>query len=146
MDLDLNGNLMKNTGEDFFFFKAFYDFVKYPSATPLLRDADGKVIYSVPCNCYLIEVFSLLTSVATPPNDYKFRLTIFTPRFQMVDLRTSSNSSKIQRFNNFTPVYFRKKDDLVQMRVNYGVPTSIDDHVKFPKATFLFKFFKESNF
>ena len=57
MDLDLNGNLMKNTGEDIFFFKAFYDFVKYPSATPLLRDADGKVIYSVPCNCYLIEVF-----------------------------------------------------------------------------------------
>ena len=68
MDLDLNGFSVVNAKEDFFTINGYYDGRK---SNPL-----GLFYISIiPFNCYLMEVYGAITSIA-PGNDYKFLLTI----------------------------------------------------------------------
>ena len=142
MDLDLNGFSLINSGEDFFYLKGFYN--KANIIMPeLIRVATGGPIFSIPYNCYLVEVFALITSVA-PNNDYKFKLVITTikPSSTITSL-SSTNNSKFYRFMDFNQPYFKAQKLNVHMTLFYD---NRPNRVKFPTATFLFKFFREANF
>ena len=148
MDLDLNGNSLINSDEDFFYLKGFYNSSSIVQPELVRSTADGDPpIWGIYCNCYLIEVFILITSVA-PNNDYKFKLNIFAYTSdksipsETISL-SSTNNSKFYRFMNFKPPYFQAQKRNAAMRLWYD---NRPNRVKFPTATFLFKFFKETNF
>ena len=142
MDLDLNGFSLINSGEDFFYLKGFYNQANR-IMSELVRGTDGEPIFSIPCNCYLIEVFILITSVS-PNDDYKFKLVITTikPRNTITSL-SSTNNSKFYRFMDFNQPYFKAQKLNVHMTLFYD---NRPNRVKFPTATFLFKFFREAKF
>ena len=142
MNLDLNGFSLINSGGDYFYLKGFYNIANSP-IPELIRGTDGKPIFNIPCSCYLVEVFVLITSVAAN-NDYKFKLDIHTtkPRRTTTSL-SSTNNSKFYRFMDFTKPYFRAQKASMEMSLFYDKQPN---RVKFPTATFLFKFFRESNF
>ena len=147
MDLDLNGFSLINSGEDFFYLKGFYNGSRIVQPELIRYTADGEPpIFGIQCNCYLIEVFILITSVA-PNNDYKFKLNISTDTINPIPNKffslSSTDNSKFYRFMDFKPQYFQAQKFNVVMRLWYD---NRPNRVKFPTATFLFKFFKESNF
>ena len=72
MDLDLNGNSMINAREDYFHLKGYYK--RSVNNKNVLFGNDAPYT-KVPFGGYLIEVYVLITSVATG-NDYAFRLII----------------------------------------------------------------------
>ena len=145
MDLNLNGFALINSGEDFFYLKGFYNSSHIVRPEVIRSSADGTPpLFTIHYNCYLIEVFILITSVAAN-NDYKFKLYI-APGIVSPSKSTiisSTNNSKFYRFMDFKPKYFQAHLYNVIMSLWYD---SRPNRVKFPTATLLFKFFKESNF
>ena len=141
MDLDLNGFSLINAREDYFHLKGYY---KRSVNNKNVLFGNDAPFTKVPFGGYLIEVYVLITSVATG-NDYAFRLIIrghehYTSNADI----TSTGNSKFHRLMDFNKNHFLPSGRGFLANITHDSHASIPP--KFTEAKFYFKFFRDDNF
>ena len=140
MDLDLNGNSVINTKEDYFYLKGYYK--RSVSRLDILFNT-GVRYGKIPFGGYLSEIYVLLTSSARITNP-KFQLYVIgfdhnEPRMEL----PSNGDYKFHKITHFTHSHFSPGGDGLSAIITDGSVSRLPPQFA---PQLIFKFFRDDNF